>query len=418
MRVRMRESEISCAARRRDMPTTVDRCCVAELSPDNDERIKLTSNNFCSAPTGGTANQNAAQCVGPCADCGPNCCTPTNRRDTTAVVMQTHVVTNSVLDRIRLAKRQLNARQIAFFVNFLVGDGLDAACPKPGVVGQHHQLDALREAIGSESVWCIAPQDYTAVWPTFFNRTVEGLANVGATRQTYPKASAISGLHWSWLFCDVHGMVGAMRNGLFASAEPPAYLWVWDYDISWAGDVAAFVDAFADERADLLVTRSYGQAISTKNKQGQLIYSQFHVRTYLNDEDVRNALLAPVRYSRRMLAATRKLIHAGRGAFCETRGASLCGLMRERWNCTESSMMHLRPDLFNANFSCCKSHSDRYSRERANMWNGLPAATRPPVQLLHRVKLEGPPVGVAASLRTAGGATRGKTKRNPSLSSS
>ena len=71
-------------------------------------------------------------------------------------------------------------------------------------------------------------------------------------------------------------------------------------------------------------------------------------------------------------------------------------------------MMELRPQLFNSNFSCCKSHSDRYSRERWGLWQNDHTLGRPPVQLLHRVKLEGPPVGTASTLRVAGGAMRKK----------
>ena len=87
-----------------------------------------------------------------------------------------------------------------------------------------------------------------------------------------------------------------------------------------------------------------------------------------------------------MLATTRGLINSGKAAFCETRGPSLCH-QESSW-CRQRSMINLRWDLFNKNFSCCKSHSERYSRERHGLWEALPKETRPPVQLLHRVKLE------------------------------
>ena len=321
-------------------------------------------------------------------------------------MMQTHVVTASVLERMALAKQQLSARHIPFFVNFLVGDGPHDVCPLPGVAGGHASLAALRATLGNDSVWCIDPSDHRAVWPKFFSDAVEGLARVGATRQSYPKPSAIAGIHWSWLFCDVHGIVGALRHGLFEAPQTPVdYLWVFDYDISWVGDLAAFIDAFSGEPVDLLVAKSNGQALAHHNHDNHLVYSQFPIRNYLKDEQVHSALLAPVRYSRRMLAATRTLIHRGRAAFCETRGASLCAT--SGW-CRQGSMMELRPRLFNGNFSCCKSHSDRYSRERWGFWQSDNTPGRPPVQQLHRVKLEGPPVGTASVLRVAGGAMRHK----------
>ena len=49
------------------------------------------------------------------------------------------------------------------------------------------------------------------------------------------------------------------------------------------------------------------------------------------------------------------------------------------------------------NFSCCKSFSERYSRERWAIWKSLPAATRPPCQLLHRVKVDEHAPGTAAA---------------------
>ena len=366
---------------------------------------RLVTRGTCSGPPS-TAASTSKSCSARCSECGPTCCAPTSdpSQSTSAVVFQTHVVTQSVLERFGLAKRQLGARSIPFFVNFLIGDSSNSTCPMRGS-GGHPALDKLHAALGEESVWCISPNDHVAVWPHFFSGAVRSLAKTGTILQSYPKSSAITGLHWSWLFCDVHGIVGALRNGLYATPRPPDYLWVFDYDISWVGDLSAFIWAFASEPADLLVAKSHGQALKHMNEHGQQTYSQFNVRNYLADGDVRSSLLAPVRYSKRMLAATRTLIHRNRSAFCETRGASLCGL--NSW-CRESAMMQLRPDLFNANFSCCKSHSDRYSRERWNLWNNLPAGTRPPVQLLHRVKLEGPPVGVASSLRSAGGAQRGK----------
>ena len=318
-----------------------------------------------------------------------------------AVVVQTHVITPHLVKRFALAKSQLAAHGIPFYVSFLIGDSASAACPD-GRGPPHEALDSLRAAISSESVWCLDPRDHAAVLPTFF-KSLEAFAP--AHRSMYGKPTAIAGLHWSWIMCDMHAIVGAYRHRLFGSAAdslaapPPSssrlgrphqqlsYLWVFDYDITWAGDLGAFVDAFAAEPADLLVAKDNGHASSRKNHKGQITYAQFSVRNYLADEAVYSALLAPVRYSARMLERTRGVVADGQLAFCETRGPSLCRA-QPSW-CTQRSMLELRPELFSANFSCCKSHSERFSSEREQEWRRLPEAARPPVQLLHRVKLDG-----------------------------
>ena len=296
-----------------------------------------------------------------------------------------------MIERLSLARRQLAARGMMFFVTFLIGDSERDACPLPGAV--HAGLQTLRSALGNESVWCLEPQDYSTVWPRFFP-AVHQLAD--RHRSSFPKSTAIAGIHWSWLFCDLHAMVGAFKNSLFAPTTPmargghlagvPEFLWVFDYDISWVGDLAEFVEAFANDPADLLVAKDQGVALAYLNDHGQQTYAQLPVRNYLADSEVHHALLAPVRYSRRMLAASRSLIASGKVAFCETRGVSLCH-QQAGW-CQHRSMQALRPELFNRNFSCCKSHSERYSRERKMFWEQIPIRERPPVQLLHRVKLD------------------------------
>ena len=295
--------------------------------------------------------------------------------------MQTHVATASIASHMALAQRQLSAKGIGFFVNFLVGDGEHDRCPEPGE--GHPALDLLRATIGNASVWCVAPSDHLAIWPNF-HRNISAFA---AKATNYRKPTAIGGIHWAWLLCDLHAMVGAYRHRLFAQPLAPEFLWVFDYDISWVGDLAAFIRAFEHDTSDLLVAKDNGQAVAKRNGRGDLTYAQVEVRNYLDLGEVYSALLAPVRYSRRILAAMRGLVGDGSMAFCETRGPSLCHHKNNSW-CRQGSMMELRPDLFNKNFSCCKSHSERYARERTFFWEQIPAATRPPCQLLHRVKLD------------------------------
>ena len=349
----------------------------------------------------------------PCLHCGSSCGAPSGH--SSAVIWQTHVVTRSVAAHMALAQQQLKAKGIPFFVNYLAGDGELDECPAARSVEckrskAHEQgstcsgLDMLRTELGNASVWCVDPRDHAAVWPTLF-RNVRAFAS--DHRAKFPKPTAIGGIHWAWLLCDAHAMVGAMRNHLFEppprdvaasrSSSIPDFLWVFDYDITFVGDIAKFVTAFDDDPSDLLVAKDVGQAVAKRNERGDYTYAQLGVRNYLAEAEVYSALLAPVRYSRRMLAATRALIHEGKLAFCETRGPSLCHHASNRGWCRQGSMLATRPDLFNKNFSCCKSFSERYSRERWAIWESLPEHARPPCQLLHRVKLDERAPGTTAA---------------------
>ena len=342
----------------------------------------------------------------PCHHCGSSCGAPSGH--TSAVVWQTHIATRSVAARMALAQQQLKAKGIPFFVNYLAGDGEHDECPTARSVECKRTkayeegstcsgLDMLRSELGNASVWCVDPRDHAAVWPTLF-RNVRTFAS--DHRAKFPKPTAIGGIHWAWLLCDAHAMVGAIRNHLFEpshSSSIPDFLWVFDYDISFVGDIAKFVTAFDDDPSDLLVAKDHGQAVAKRNEHGDYTYAQLGVRNYLADAEVYSALLAPVRYSRRMLAATRSLTHEGKLAFCETRGPSLCHHASNRGWCRQGSMLATRPDLFNKNFSCCKSFSERYSRERWAIWQSLPEHERPPCQLLHRVKLDERAPGTTAA---------------------
>ena len=301
-----------------------------------------------------------------------------------------------------LAQQQLAARGIPFFVNYLIGDSEHAMCPsRQSAVCKRSQvktlgstcsgLDMLRTELGNSTVWCVDPRDHKAIWPKLYR----DLTSFAAThRVSFPKPSAIAGIHWAWLLCDAHAIVGAYRN----LHRMPDHLWVFDYDITWVGDLSMFITAFDSNPADLLVAKDDGQAIARCNARGDVTYAQWQIRNYLKDDEVWSSLLAPVRYSRRMVEAMRELIGEGKLAFCETRGPSLCRHSSNAgWCRGPVSMQKLRPDLFNRNFSCCKSFSERYSRERWAIWKSLPAATRPPCQLLHRVKVDEHAPGTAAA---------------------
>ena len=99
---------------------------------------------------------------------------------------------------------------------------------------------------------------------------------------------------------------------------------------------------------------------------------------------MRKALLVPVRYSARMLAALEALVRAGKLGFCETRAPSLCAA-EPSW-CTAAGMRSLRPDLFSPRFGCCNNISAHALLTRRRQWAALPEGRRPSLgRLVHRI---------------------------------
>ena len=110
---------------------------------------------------------------------------------------------------------------------------------------------------------------------------------------------------------------------------------------------------------------------------------QFDLRNYLSPKQVYAALIAPARYSRRMLAAVNELVRRGQQAFCETRAASLC--VGQNW-CTQHGMRELRPDLFVEGYSCCADFGAQDFQRAKEAWSAMPAPVRPGGQLVHRLR--------------------------------
>ena len=83
------------------------------------------------------------------------------------------------------------------------------------------------------------------------------------------------------------------------------------------------------------------------------------------------------------MTAVRELVGRRKQAFCETRPASLCvGLS---W-CTQSGMHELRPDLFAEGYSCCTDFGAADLASARTAWEGMPQSSRPPGQLVHRLR--------------------------------
>jgi hypothetical protein len=130
------------------------------------------------------------------------------------------------------------------------------------------------------------------------------------------------------------------------------YLWILDWDVAWTGDLTRILKSFSSDTADFL---SFDAPRAEKDEQH---YKQQRLRNYLEDWQVRKALVVPARYSRRMLSAVRQLVASGRHAFCETRSPSLCA-EQSSW-CQHKGMVDLRPEVF-SEYHCAPAASN-YSK--------------------------------------------------------
>ena len=173
--------------------------------------------------------------------------------------------------------------------------------------------------------------------------------------------------------CDLHALVGLQLHGRHVD-----YLWAVDWDVGWVGDLAAILHSYSTTPVDLLSTSPAHQF--TSNQTG---YTQFELRTYLSPTEVYRALLAPARYSRRLLTAMDELVRSGKQAFCETRAPSLC--TAQGW-CSQQSMQTVNPSLLVEGYGCCDDFGEDDLSHFQTAWAAMPPALRPPGQLVHRLR--------------------------------
>ena len=302
--------------------------------------------------------------------CWRRCCQPPLRNPRLLVVVQTHVVDDTMLERYQLAKSQLEEGGHSFHIAYLIGDGPADSCRRR-THPKYRQLQRVRDALGSYTVWCIDPPLYRKVFPHIFSQLREV-----PTRERYPKKGAVDGFNWAWTQCDLHALVGYFGRHEPRRFQPPDYLWVIDWDVAWTGNLHRILRGFDRTRADLLTFDE------VKAERDDRSYLQQSLRNYLSDDEVRKALIVPARYSRRMLGATKQLVASGKHCFCETRGPSLCHA--SRW-CTQRAMQTLRPDIF-GEYHCCNDIPLERVEEMQQAWRRNASANRPPGQLLHRVR--------------------------------
>lgn len=371
--------------------------------------------------------------------CYRSCCTPSRAEPPRlAVVVSTYTTTPSFLARLQLAQAQLARANITdFFVAYLYGDGAGDRCPEsrssdhhPGAFHQPlvnlsrarssatlgkevqrlitagrvrpevdgmvdggmlpragarpertKQLRALQEAVGPGAVWCLDPWRFESLWPGYF----DVLRRLPSRREhpKYDHSAAVSGFNWAWVGCDLHALAGLELNLLprlrLQGGRPIDFVWALDWDVGWVGDLGGVLRAFDAAPTDLLTTRA---AVPIRDNTSG--YRQFGLRNYLAASQVHQALLAPARYSLRFMTAVRELVARGKQAFCETRPASLC-VGQPGW-CSMSGMMELRPDLFAEGYSCCTDFGADDLVSRRIAWEGMPPSSRPPGQLVHRLR--------------------------------
>ena len=157
-------------------------CCLRELSRATGANLPIL------------ASTNSAEC--PCSQPSwlhHQCCGPLqvyNRMPSaSAVVMQTHVATASIASHMALAQRQLSAKGIGFFVNFLVGDGEHDRCPEPGE--GHPALDLLRHDRQRQCQWSkLYSTNSTFAW------------NISAFAAATTTENLQRLVCWAWLLCE------------------------------------------------------------------------------------------------------------------------------------------------------------------------------------------------------------------------
>ena len=88
--------------------------------------------------------------------CWRRCCQPPLRNPRLLVVVQTHVVDDTMLERYQLAKSQLEEGGHSFHIAYLIGDGPADSCRRR-THPKYRQLQRVRDALGSYTVWCIDP---------------------------------------------------------------------------------------------------------------------------------------------------------------------------------------------------------------------------------------------------------------------
>ena len=101
-------------------------------------------------------------------------------------------------------------------------------------------IAARRDALGSDTVWCIDPPLYRKVFPHIFSQLREV-----PTRERYPK-KAWSTASTGRTQCDLHALVGYFGRHEPRRFQPPDYLWVIDWDVVWTGNLHRILRASTD----------------------------------------------------------------------------------------------------------------------------------------------------------------------------
>ncbi|KAG2452904.1 hypothetical protein HYH02_002247 [Chlamydomonas schloesseri] len=236
-----------------------------------------------------------------------------------AFLQKTHKVTPRFLDSAVLARHQVQERcggyhRVLYSVTseqLLVegGMGAPAGGNKPTASNSSsHQarvraveadIAALQAALGEDGVIVIGPQDFASAF--------------GFEWGKFPLPG-----NFTWNHCDAPELVW---YDLFAGEVGPTvrHVWVAEYDVGWTGDIAAVFGSFP-QQPDFVCSTDWKQDGTTIGPA----WSNFPLRTWLKDNEVKQCFIMMARYSLRYLQAFLDETRLGHLQFCEMSGAAIC----------------------------------------------------------------------------------------------
>ena len=187
--------------------------------------------------------------------CGYRAVAPNSSLGDTLVVTQTHLGSPAAIRRFVAAQQSLRQAGARHYVAFLIGDEPDRdRCDDP----RHpraRELRSLRTSLGHEAVWCIDPPAFSSRWPDFFAKTkqlpwMHPLPSSKRGKAQAPphwryRARNSLGWHWSWVNCDLPGLLGFLRFLPRSATAGVRWLWTIDWDVGWVGSLAQIVGSFS-----------------------------------------------------------------------------------------------------------------------------------------------------------------------------
>ncbi|KAG2490994.1 hypothetical protein HYH03_010666 [Edaphochlamys debaryana] len=224
----------------------------------------------------------------------------------TALLHKTHVVTEGLLERLRLAKQQIEACGGYHRVLYVRQD--DPA----NLTAAAADIKALRGAVGHAAVLPMGPPDFSLVFGMEWEqlRKHDWLANATA-------ANATTG-SFAWHHCDAPELVWYT---FFARGLPPGvkHVWVSEWDVGWLGSLPGILATFPREADFVCYTGSKPQGLNASEH-----WAWLGARTWLSDSEVKQCYVMLTRYSFRLLSVFQVETKMRHFSFCESTVATMC----------------------------------------------------------------------------------------------